>query len=116
MTTPTSGATAGPAGANTASVAPQWQPMVTNFNNAFARLGVMNAADQKKRPAVEKALHSLYAKLNANELNAEVCQLLLRFSQVCESGGHEAKEIVRKLTDAHWDQFKTFKDLKFLSK
>eukprot|EP00667_Euglena_gracilis_P001138 EG_transcript_1137 len=118
LTTPTSGgAAAGGALAGLAAAVPaQWQPLATNLNTAFSRLGTLNPADQKKRPAVEKALTSFYQKLAANECSPDVCQLMLQFARVCETDSHEAKEVVRKLTDAHWDQFKAFKDVKFLSK
>ena len=109
-------AATGLAAVDTSYVPAQWQPMISQFNSAFARLGSRNAADQKKRPPVEKALTTLYGKLNAGELSPEVCTLLMRFSQVCDVGGSEAKDVIRKLTDAHWDQFKAFKDVKFLSK
>ena len=74
-------------------------------------------AEGKKKAQVEKALIALFQKMNSHEVNAEVCALLLRFSQVCEvAGGHEGKEIIRKLTDQHWDHYKQFKDIKFMNK
>jgi protein transport protein SEC31 len=100
---------------STTKVPPEWQPMITNFTNAYARMD--NAGTEgRKKPPVEKALIALFTKLNNNEVSPEVCGLLLRFSQVCECGGPEGKDIIRRLTDQFWDQYKPYKDLKFLNK
>jgi len=115
-TAPSAAGPAGLAGLSMVSIPPQWQPLVTLLNGAFSRLGAYSPADMKKRPAVEKALSAFVAKLAASELSPDVCSLMLQFSQACETNPHEAKEVVRKLTDAHWDQFKAFKDIKFLIK
>jgi hypothetical protein len=116
--TPVSGGAASPsaptfAAVPTTNVAPKWQPMLANFTRAFTNIGT---ADLRKRSLTEKALTALFTKLNANDLPDEVCELLLKFSQLCEVGGAESNTLIRRLTDQYWDQIKPFKDIKFLSK
>jgi hypothetical protein len=98
---------------STSNVLPEYQDIVSNFTASFTRMDP-NGVDSRKFVAVEKALVALFTKLNAHELSVEMCALLLRFSQVCDAGGPEAKELNRKLTDQFWDQYKAFKELKFV--
>eukprot|EP01006_Ploeotia_vitrea_P027704 TRINITY_DN60479_c0_g1_i1.p1 TRINITY_DN60479_c0_g1~~TRINITY_DN60479_c0_g1_i1.p1 ORF type:complete len:920 (-),score=94.64 TRINITY_DN60479_c0_g1_i1:75-2810(-) len=68
------------------------------------------------QPKIEKGLVTLFSQMDKQELDPEVGNLLLKFTNAAVAGQHgEVREAVLGLTNGHWDQFSQFRDIKHLA-